>query len=948
MKHRLIWIMIGIVLLTGLFAPVGVFADGDHPITLTVTCDPAPELEGEGEIPELLFTIRNESDADYTLTNAKLTGGFEDREMLLDESITVLAGATKEFVLNNVPVSDEQLGREILYTLTWEEHREIVDEETGETTFLTHNCEAVTSIQIERFVVPELAVAASSNAARVRVGEKFTVQYTIRNDTQFDITGLKLYDPEQSMQTIEIPSDELIAGEKYVIPVEYEMGSTNLTFEPRIEYISRRREMVSRAPERITVESVLVDLSISTQAYPPTGEGTTFAVTVKNAGNQTVTGIQVYDEINTPVDSPFDLPPDQTKVVMYTVRPAVSSEHIRSVRFHATAVDCLNSKFTVSDPNSFDVVPYISSDDVRIGLGVVLQSPYYNESGKLCASIQFEMRNKGDVKIYHAVLNELTLFGEVIRYDELRPGETFYTQIYQLDGVKELRFRLDAVDPAGQSCSSDTIRLDLSGLKELADRKNDPVYVYTTNPYMQDLDAKYSGILRTATVIGLCVAAMCAVICMILFAVEIKLRRKLPPEFEEDMERAMRSTKRRTEKQLFSDAPTEQFGYTAPIKLRNYGDLTEEEAKERRAAYAKGLEENLRKTGDRAADHNPRSIAASSQKGKETLNGNASASPIGRPVPAHSPTDETMAFRRPEAPRTADETAAFRRPEAPRPADETTTFSRPVREHRTDETMTFRRPASVRFDDDVSIVIDPAPIPVIPSVHAAMPVTFSEPQLAEEPEPVIESEPVTVSDSFIEREPDPLFDSEPVVETDPESVPDLETGTDIEPEIVPETVTEHEPSAEPVSAVKAETDPTPESESVSDAETDKATESESVIEIESETAEESEPVAEADPEQIIGSETEPCNESEAETEPVEGIEPETVTESEPAFEPEQEPVLTRGTVPVIEPESEPFVERELPRKPKFDTDEIGPRMISVRNSPARRAVVLHTVKRMND
>jgi hypothetical protein len=113
MKRILLLICTAAILLTGILLPTGVFADGDHPITLTITCDPVPELEGDGTIPSLLFTIRNESDQDYLLENAKLSGGYENREMLLDERITVLAGDKKEFTLTDVPVTADQPDTEI-------------------------------------------------------------------------------------------------------------------------------------------------------------------------------------------------------------------------------------------------------------------------------------------------------------------------------------------------------------------------------------------------------------------------------------------------------------------------------------------------------------------------------------------------------------------------------------------------------------------------------------------------------------------------------------------------------------------------------------------------------------------------------------------------------------------------------------------------------------------
>ncbi len=723
-RFRILVLIAALVFAGGLFPARGVSEEADeHPIKLEITCDPAPELEGAGTIPDLLFTIRNTSDADYSLTNGKLTGGYENREMILTESILVLAGGTKEFHLENVPVADDQLGVEITYMLSWDEAETVIDPETGDATFLTHKRVATASMTVERFVVPELTVYAVCADELVRLGETFTVEYHIENRTDFDMSGLKLYDPEQSMQSIALPKDELVAGDSCTVSVEYQMGKNDMTFAPRVEYVARLREMVTRMETPLSVGSFVVDLRISTEAYPATAEGTTFAVTVRNAGNRTVTDIRVFDEINTPIENAFDLAPDQSKSILYTVAPAVSSETGRTVRFHLTAVDFQNDPIALEDVNAFHVVPYVGSDDVRIGLYVVLQSPYYDETGKLCASIQFEIRNYGDVKIYRAVLNELTLFGEVVSYDELLKGETYYTQTYQLDGVQELRFRLDAVDPAGQPCSSETIRLDLSGLKELADLKNDPVYVYTQNPYMQDLDAKYSGVLKTGALIGVTVAGVCAVICIVLFIIELQIKAKLPPEFEEDMERAMRATKRRMDKQLFSDAPTEQFGYTAPIKLRDYGELTEEEAKARRALYEKGMRERFG-TESEPSQRTDRTPVRLDADGVRVV-------PPKTTQQAHRTDDGTRVIptQKPQATRTDDGTRIIptQKPQATRTDDGTRAVSvrkptpvKPTDERKT-EPVQKPQPAQRATSDTLTVPVqkpktEPRPEPEIPII----------------------------------------------------------------------------------------------------------------------------------------------------------------------------------------------------------------------------------------
>ena len=815
---RIVYFMLAVLLLAGALLPAGVFADGDHPITLTITCENVPELEGDGTIPDLLFTIRNESEADYTLINARLTRGYEDREMLLTEFITVPGGESKEFHLTDVPVSENQLNRDVTYKLSWEENETVVDPETDVSTIVTHERETTASFRIEKFIVPELSVSASCDQVSVRYDEPFTVVYTIRNDTEFDMSGLKLVDPEQSMLSIPLPDSDLTAGQTLTVPVEYKMGALDMSFAPQLEYIARRREMTAVADRKITVESVFVDLTISAEERPAAAEGTTFAITVRNNGNRTVTKIRVYDEINTLIGVEFDLGPEEFRTLLYTVQPAVSSDRARTVRFHLSAIDYLNETIRLADPNTYTVVPYVSPDSVRLGLSVVLQSPYYDENGKLCASIQFNIRNNGDVKIFNAVLSELTLFGKVVSYPELRRGDTYFTQIYQLDGVTELKFRLDAYNPAGELCSSDVVRLDLSRLRELADRKHDPVLVYTTNPYLQDLDTRYSGVLRVIVVIALIVAAACGVFCIVLFAVEMRIKSKLPAEFEEDMERVMRSTKRRTEKQLFSDAPTEQFGYTAPIKLRNYGELTEEEAKARRELYRKGLEENLRKEG--ARPERPAIPPSKRDPADETRITVMRRTPDAPPKPA-----QTGEFRPPK--QETAQTGEFRPPK--QETAQTGEFRPPKQETAPVKPVTQRTPAVtrtvMRTDGSTKAIPLPKAAPaIVPAVlPKAAPEPVEPPIPLETPEPPAEREPQHefVPEAYVapimKAVFDPVAEPEPVVEPEPEAEPleriEPEPAAEPKPEaeplerIEPEPVAEPEPEAEPLERIEPEPAP---------------------------------------------------------------------------------------------------------------------------------------------
>ena len=719
-----------ILLLAALVLPAGGFAEGNHPITLTVVCDPEPELEGAGTIETLLFTIRNTGDADYTLENAKLSGGFEDRTLSLDERITVLAGATKEFRLSDVPVREDQLDADVTYTLSWEEPELSVDPETGEGLVIRHTREASAVIRIEKFVVPELTVSCATETARVRSGETFTVTYTVTNDTKFDVSGLRLYDPEQSMLSIPLESGELIAGEIRTVDATYTMDRADMKFTPVCEYVVRAREMTTRAETTLTVESVVTELSLSVQPYPATREGTTFAVTVKNTGNKTVTDVQLYDEINTAIDEPFDLAPEQSKVVSFTVPSAVSAGAIRSVGFHCTAVDCFGDTFTVTDPNRYDAVPFVDSGDVNISLYVTLLRAFYDDNGKLCGAIRFELRNYSNVNVVNAELYEDTLFGTITAFDTLRAGETYHDESFQLDGVSALSFRLKASDPAGQTYETQPITLDLSDLKALADQSDEPVYVYPTNPYMNELGTRWTRILRIAAIIVLAVAALCAVIGVSLWIVERGIKAKLPPRIEEDMETALRATKRRMGDQLFGDAPTEQFGYTAPIKFRNYGELSEKEREERNALYREKLRENL------------------DQRNAEAVS------------------DATAAFQKPDpdesvsASAVSDATAAFARPATDEPpAEQTVLFERPNQEEQPplEQTAAFTRPARgpllQNFEPEPEPEIVPEPVPVIL------------------PEPAPEENPTQAPVPEENPEPEPAPEENPTPEPEPETKP---------------------------------------------------------------------------------------------------------------------------------------------------------------------------------
>ena len=94
----------------------------DHPIVLTVETAPDTELAEGGTVSYLTFTLENRSENAYTMYEAVLSGGFDGAERPLNDAIEIEAHGKKEFTLQNVPVRDEQLDTDVIYTLTWQEY----------------------------------------------------------------------------------------------------------------------------------------------------------------------------------------------------------------------------------------------------------------------------------------------------------------------------------------------------------------------------------------------------------------------------------------------------------------------------------------------------------------------------------------------------------------------------------------------------------------------------------------------------------------------------------------------------------------------------------------------------------------------------------------------------------------------------------------------------------
>ena len=585
---------------------IGIFyaeADNEPPVRMVITYDPETRLQSDGIVSELIFSIINDGEQSYTLYGAHLLGGYDGEDRILNDTITIDSHSSKQFSLHDIPVSEEQLNKDIIYTLTWYEHVEIppetfepdpnnevdeepVDSENSESnqilpeevptepSYIEVEKSIDATVRIDKFIPPVLSISASVSADAVQYGSTFTITYIIQNNTKYDMSALRLTDLGVSSEQIELPDTNLMAGETMTINKECVMGEEDVLIHPVITYVAAQRQTETEFEETLTVASVIIGIKLEVEQYPSNEEGTTFAITITNTGNRAMTKVQLYDEINTRIDSPFDLGPQQQKVITFQVPSAYASGLIRTVQFHLTCKDPFNNTFSFKDVNTYECIPFISSDSVRINLLAELTKAFYNETNHLCGTIQFEIRNYSDVRVINASIQELSVIGKVTDFTELQRGETFYTVTYELDNVENLSFQLTAYDTSGKAYETEIVNLDLSQMESLASNKEVKPVIYHSNAFLKSLIDRFTFSFKNIVSVALIIILIGGIVVFILWLIEHKIRSALPRESMmklEVPEPEDNSNINPSMDEVLSSSPAEQLGYRAPAKMR-YGD----------------------------------------------------------------------------------------------------------------------------------------------------------------------------------------------------------------------------------------------------------------------------------------------------------------------------------------------------------------------------------------
>ncbi len=401
-------------------------ARADEDVRITVVADPT-ELAEAGNV-ELSFTISNYSDFELhgvTISSGGVAFNVSDKELVIPAS-----GSAYDIKLT-VPVSDSQIGLPITFTVTWTQGGEPRSQDVP--------------VTINRAADPVITLTRTIGAESAREGDTVTIEYTLTNNTKFDMSALSLVDENVSDTPIS-QNDTLRAGNSITIQHKYKMGGEDVVSAPVVMYTVRGKTKTFSAIEPLTIKLLLIKLAVEVQAGAPTVDGVMFTLEIKNVGNQTVSDITILDDRDNFVNAtPFSLDEGDAATYTHLVKP-VMTEPVRQVSFHVTGKDAQGGAYSLDPPAVTEVYPYVDDSQIATSIRAEILQPWSADTGTIQVRITIE--NASQIDLANVQISEQAL-GIVKLIEALDHGETAFDQTLTIGSPRNLSFSMRGVDPAG-------------------------------------------------------------------------------------------------------------------------------------------------------------------------------------------------------------------------------------------------------------------------------------------------------------------------------------------------------------------------------------------------------------------------------------------------------------------------------------------------------------------
>ena len=424
MKRRWLWLVTALLALLSLALAAPALAADE--VGVEVTADPAELSEGGPVL--LTFEVSNHSDFELH----EITIGLDNAIFTIEgmEDCVIPPGGSATFpLLYEVP--DSRIGLELLFQVNWLQYGE------------PHTLEV--PVTIARAIEPVISIQRTVSSAYAKQGETITLTYELSNDTKFDMTNITVIDEQISDNPI-FRNHTLNAGGTLTQSFVYTMGTEDAVSAPIVTYEVNGKTKTFSAIDPVTLSMVNVQLDLRVEMGTPTAAGVPFTLTVVNNGNQTVSEIQITDELSNLVNGdPFSLSPGEDRTLSYLVVP-VATEPVRNVSFRLTGVDALGGKYEPTYETTYEVHPFVDDSQLDVVLLPEILEPWTAQTGAV--RVRVTIRNGSAVELTDAVLMESTL-GDLATYERLAAGDTVFEESLVIGSPRNLTFSIKGTDPAG-------------------------------------------------------------------------------------------------------------------------------------------------------------------------------------------------------------------------------------------------------------------------------------------------------------------------------------------------------------------------------------------------------------------------------------------------------------------------------------------------------------------
>ena len=365
------------------------------------------------------------------------------------------------------------------------------------------NVLAEKSVSIGKTANVDLGATATVNRTLAGTGNTVTLSVALENKGNVDITNINVSATGlNNNKAFNSSAFALGVGRSHTINHSFTMGSSDITFTPKITYTADGQNYTKELDAKtITLESRSVSVSVSaSNRNPQPGEDVAFTLSISNSGNVSYTDLSVSmngEDVRFPSKK---LSPGDSFTETYTRSYQTSTEVIFSITLkdHTGAVLNVNS-------NTVNI--QLPVDTERVNLDFSMKADRLQLTSAGVVNFTGSVYNGSEYTLTDISVDEIQ-FGNVYAASTLDAGQRAQIQwTANIDETTAYRFVFTATDADGNvyTLETDEISITVAAIEE-------PTPDYADAPTIRpDDDIEYSPTLTLLIIAGVLIVLIIGV-----------------------------------------------------------------------------------------------------------------------------------------------------------------------------------------------------------------------------------------------------------------------------------------------------------------------------------------------------------------------------------------------------------------------------------------------------